>query len=289
MATRDRVGVIPRAIESILGQSFEDFELIVVDDGSTDGTERLMQGLSDPRIRYVHQANAGLSMARNRGIASARGRFVTFLDDDDEALPTWLERFALVLADGPSGIVCCGALFVTEGVREGRPILPRKLGALYEHQEGLFRSGTYACRRLLLEDAGGFAQDALRSQNTELALRLIPACRNRGWVVRAVHEPLVVIHRHARPPDYFRAKFIGARHILARHADRLRANPKDHSRFWAIAGVNAFRMGAYGESRRSFVRAIRAHPALAKNYLRLAVSLTPPVGRRVWRPSRTVE
>lgn len=89
LPTYNRVDVIGRAVSSILRQSFEDWELIVVDDGSTDGTCARLEGL-DPRIRCIGQANLGVYVARNTGVQAARGRYVTFMDSDDEWLPHFL-------------------------------------------------------------------------------------------------------------------------------------------------------------------------------------------------------
>ena len=65
---------LPRAIETILTQTFADFELIAINDGSSDGSAAVLDGLCDPRVRVIHQENRGLAAALNRGIASARGR-----------------------------------------------------------------------------------------------------------------------------------------------------------------------------------------------------------------------
>lgn len=89
LPTYNRVDVIGRAVSSILVQSFEDWELIVVDDGSTDGTCARLEGL-DPRIRCIGQANQGVYVARNTGVQAARGRYITFMDSDDEWLPHFL-------------------------------------------------------------------------------------------------------------------------------------------------------------------------------------------------------
>ena len=79
---------LPRAIESVLDQTFEDFEYIVVDDASTDNTKSIVEPYDDDRIHYVrHEENKGGSAARNTGITKARGRYVAFLDADDEWLP----------------------------------------------------------------------------------------------------------------------------------------------------------------------------------------------------------
>lgn len=81
--------VIGRAVSSVLMQTHQDWELIVVDDGSTDETRACLAGL-DERIRYITQPNQGVYVARNTGLAAARGRFVTFMDSDDEWLPHFL-------------------------------------------------------------------------------------------------------------------------------------------------------------------------------------------------------
>ena len=104
--TYQRREYVSRAVRSVLAQTFADFELIVVDDGSTDGTGEALAGL-DPRLRYVWQENRGTGAARNAGIARARGEIVAFLDSDDRWLPQHLEVVTEVLALHPTAIVAC--------------------------------------------------------------------------------------------------------------------------------------------------------------------------------------
>ncbi|MEX8495192.1 glycosyltransferase family 2 protein, partial [Sphaerotilus sp.] len=92
--------VIGRAVASVLMQSHQDWELIVVDDGSTDGTRDRIEAL-DPRIRYIEQSNQGVYVARNTGLSAARGRFVTFMDSDDEWMPHFLALTTAFLSAHP--------------------------------------------------------------------------------------------------------------------------------------------------------------------------------------------
>lgn len=90
--TYNRAHLVGRAIQSVLNQTYQDFEIIVVDDGSTDNTEEVVKSFNDPRIRYIrHDQNRGGSAARNTGIKMARGEYIAFQDSDDEWLPEKLE------------------------------------------------------------------------------------------------------------------------------------------------------------------------------------------------------
>ncbi len=94
---------LPQAIESVLGQTWQDFELIVVDDGSTDDTCQVLAPYQN-RLVYLYQENQGESSARNKGIQVAQGEYLAFLDSDDLWLATKLERQITVLEAWPSAV-----------------------------------------------------------------------------------------------------------------------------------------------------------------------------------------
>ena len=93
LPTYNRAHMLPRAIQSVIEQSFRDFELIIMDDGSTDNTAGVVNEINDSRIRYHFQENTERSIARNRGIDLASGKYICFLDSDDYYLPSHLESF----------------------------------------------------------------------------------------------------------------------------------------------------------------------------------------------------
>jgi glycosyltransferase involved in cell wall biosynthesis len=109
----NRADRLPEAINSILVQSFCDFELIVVDDASSEDIESVVRSIGDPRIRYIrHTVNGGASAARNTGLAEARGEFIAFHDSDDLWLPGKLKRQLEQLQKLPPevGVVCGGVI-----------------------------------------------------------------------------------------------------------------------------------------------------------------------------------
>ncbi len=98
MPTHNRASLIGKGIGSIIDQSWTDWELLLIDDGSTDHTRTVVEAFQDPRIRYVHQPHGERSRARNRGIELARGTHLCFIDDDDYWLPEHLAHFQSALA-----------------------------------------------------------------------------------------------------------------------------------------------------------------------------------------------
>lgn len=105
--TYNRADKIKPAVESVLNQTYSDFELIIVDDGSTDNTKSVIESIDDSRIKYVHQKNAGACAARNNGIRCAKGEYIAFHDSDDIWHKDKLEKQMDVLQKSGADIVCC--------------------------------------------------------------------------------------------------------------------------------------------------------------------------------------
>jgi glycosyltransferase involved in cell wall biosynthesis len=99
---------IAEAVASVFAQSLKDLEIIVVDDGSTDRTADIVEGIDDDRLRLIRQRHSGVSVARNTGLAAVRAPFVFFLDADDILAPDALRRMAATLTDMPTRVACFG-------------------------------------------------------------------------------------------------------------------------------------------------------------------------------------
>jgi glycosyltransferase involved in cell wall biosynthesis len=136
---------VRRAVESVLGQTFVDFELIVVNDGSTDGGPVIVRGYTDPRIRVIDQDNHGVSAARNRGIAEARAPLTAFLDADDE----WLPEFLMTIVGMTRRFPEAGAYATASEIHESSGAVTRLVcdGFGERYSEGIIEN---YCRTALL-------------------------------------------------------------------------------------------------------------------------------------------
>jgi glycosyltransferase involved in cell wall biosynthesis len=285
MPTFNRASTIKQSIQSVLEQDYADFELLVIDDGSTDNTEEVISSIGDSRVKYIKRSNGGISVARNTGIFQGVGEWMTFLDDDDQVSPDWLSTFNNMLLNSSVGVACIGAT-VYQDNRGPVTVMPRQLNAVYEDVRGLFWAGTFAARSFLLKKMGGFADAITCSHATELALRLIPACHQEGLAIESTNKALLRINRtdaYARRMRSPSCLLKGTTYLLEKHGEIIRRSPASLSRYLMIAGVAAARLGSHQESRKFFLRAFVAQPWNLKSFLRLMISLNSSVAEYVWR------
>lgn len=190
MAAKNYARFLPEAIESVRSQTFTDWELVIVDDGSTDDTPAAVKPyLADPRMKYVRSDRLGQSRAKNLGLRLSRGAFIAFLDADDAWMPTKLEK--QVAAFRPEvGVVFCGRELMDEsGTAIPRPPAPppptgRVLDAMFVQNFVCFSSAMV--RRSVFDHVGAFDPGLALAIDYDLWLRVA-----RHYEFAYVPEPLV--------------------------------------------------------------------------------------------------
>lgn len=172
---------IARALDSVLCQTFQDYEVVVVDDGSADGGGDIVGGYLDSRIRLIRQQNQGASVARNRGIRAAEADLVAFLDADDEWLPTFLERVLRLRKSFPDAGLLGTAYEVhfpgsivprVHSGEKGDRLIPSYFRAIVDLGTDLFNSSSIASPKDLLLEVGGFPEDAQWNEDGFLRCKL---------------------------------------------------------------------------------------------------------------------
>jgi glycosyltransferase involved in cell wall biosynthesis len=192
--THNRATMLKRAIESVLAQSYQDFELIIVSDGATDETDSLVEGWDDRRIRYFKHAHSkGASAARNTGIKNSRGAYLAFLDDDDEWLPFHLESLVDKMDDSePKVGLVYGWIDYYEGkrvIRQRHPTLKGKILKDMLDKQAITNSSVLLIRREVLDIVKGFDEELPRGNDGDFIRRI-----SKHFEVDYVPKVLAKIH-----------------------------------------------------------------------------------------------
>ncbi len=196
MSVYNGASYVEKSIKSILGQDFPDFEFIIVDDGSTDGTLPLLRQYeqADSRVKVVHQENTGLTIALNKGIEKASGGYIARQDADDISLPDRFQK-QFHFMEKSEDVVVCGANCIniyTDGLRTFWGWEDKHKLAKTVHYKTPFAHSTAFIRKSTLDAAGGYNKKYITAQDTELWLRL-----SKYGNIAMLKDPLV--ERHILP------------------------------------------------------------------------------------------
>jgi glycosyltransferase involved in cell wall biosynthesis len=275
--TRNRAALLARSIDSVLAQTFGDFELIVINDASTDQTRELLAGIADPRLRVIHrEQNKGAAAARNAGLAIARGEFLAFQDDDDYWLAQKLEKQVAALRAAPPDVGwCVGGYIVLEGST-----------AFYVGGERYFRNMDYRqglgetapdwslvatpnwlLRRTVLERAGLFDERLRSWDDWELGLRM-------DQVTKRVHvdQPLFVQHRGGGMMRAELARASDMRIIMDKHGSLWTHHRRVQAAHWYIVGRAESLYTPAPAGRAELRRSLRLDPGRAIAWAALGLS-----------------
>jgi len=195
--TYNHAHLLGRALVSALTQTFQDVEVIVVDDASEDGTAEVIARLGDPRLRLLRRSrHEGAARAWNAAIAEARGEWIAFLDSDDEWLPEKLARQLACARNAASVIYCRYYRQNTDGARALLPTRPLAEGDVLDEllaRTAVPTTSGYVVRRCALLEVGGFDETLASGQDYNLLLKLASVSHRFA----AVQEPLFIKHNHS--------------------------------------------------------------------------------------------
>lgn len=281
-------------MDSVLGQTFRDFEIICVDDGSTDETCAIVEQYAQDygeRLRLIKQANSGPAAARNNGARHSTGEYLAFLDADDSWSAKMLERTVAALdADAALSLVYCNASLVDS---EGAALDTTLVGKGFDHPPSLnelltrlwpIMPSAALVRRAAYEKCGGYRDElrgaSFRFEDVDFWIKMREQ-RPFGYIA----EPLVVWRfalfprQFKRLPDYSKALHIFEAYLNERYgvsaAPLVKARTRAPRSILATIGLKALQDGDRKRARAAFARAIRIDPWRLKNYLRWMRTFLP--------------
>ncbi len=181
---------LPLAVRSVLAQTWSDWEIVLVNDGSTDDTAAAAAQFSDPRIRYIYQSNLGLSAARNTGVRAASGRYLAFLDSDDEWEPEFLATCVRTLETNPKlAGVYTRNIFIDQNGQVlpniGGEVVPAEQFRSRSLEGGYFPPNSVLVSAAVVHEMGLFDVQLTSEEDWDLWLRI-----SERYVMQAIAQPL---------------------------------------------------------------------------------------------------
>jgi glycosyltransferase involved in cell wall biosynthesis len=269
--TYNREILVQNTIQSILNQTYREWELIIVDDGSTDNTEQVIQSyLSDNRIRYIKKQNSGQADSLNKGASHARGDFITFLDSDDEAYPGWLQVVHDHMKED-TGIICVGAIRkYPDGslIREGMNVF-RFFGKTIHLK---FTCGSLFIKRSVFQGIGGYDASLKSNIQTDLGYRLMAYLRNTALNSIVIDEYLVQINVHEGEQirtNWKRRREGGIQFIKKHYGFIYENDRREIANIYSTIAYSSYRLRKRNESVKYLFKAIRHNPVRWVNYMRV--------------------
>jgi glycosyltransferase involved in cell wall biosynthesis len=284
LPTRNRAHLLPRAIRSVVAQTFTGWELVVVDDGSSDRTLEVVEEFGDPRIVYVRRdSDHGLCQARNAGMAAAaRSQYFAFLDDDDEWLPAKLEWQLAVFAAGRPDLAVVGGGRVDRDEDGVETILPRHRGAIFEHLLARRAKGYSGVMVLVRRPSAGedpvFDPTFKCLEDVDYLLRIARGGSTFDYVPR----PVINVYRdHGTPHVWNHEGAIrGYERLLDKYRDDLVDRPRVAGYYHYCVARELAALGRTRESQARLREAAALDPANVRLRLWQAASYLGPIARR---------
>lgn len=274
--TYNRARYLKRAIQSVLDQSFQDFEIIVVDDASTDETRETIEAFQDPRIRYFHhESNRQEAGSRNTGVQNSVGQYIAFLDDDDVWLEQKLSMQVDLLDRNSSKIGAVYSSFLKIDAETEKVLGPWSaekrgdvLDALRE-DNWIGIPSTVLVRRECFEKVGLFDEQVEFGLDYDMWIRIA-----QYYEFEYLEEPLVLRSlNHGRLSTNWTLVMKGKESYLSKYPDFFSQDAKAHSHHLLSLGVLYCHNGHLRIGRATLLKAIRRNPGELRNYYYLALSL----------------
>jgi glycosyltransferase involved in cell wall biosynthesis len=284
--TYNRAHLIDRAIRSVLNQTYQDFELIIVDDGSMDDTEGTIKSFKDERIRYIrHKKNKGEAAARNTGIKIAKGQYIAFQDSDDESFPQRLEKQIKVLQSESSkvGIVYTSMYrFDKKGEKHHfvTPTIMPEDGLVYrealDDQLLNIGIGTAVVRRSCFETVGLFDERLPYFVDFDFFIRL-----SKYFYFYHIDEPLINYYETEGSLGSNLSAFVTSRKIiLENYFEDIKKDKRVLANHYLGIGIGLCANGEIEEGESYFAKAFKTYPlikkdrrSLSKHYFGIGINL----------------
>jgi len=273
--TYNRAEFLRNSVSSVLEQTFKDFELIISDDASTDDTKQYVKSIFDPRVMYIYnKTNMGVAAARNNALTISKGKYIAFLDDDDQWLPEKLEKQLRIIEKSPGSVrgVYSGELTIDLDSNKITSVsIPKYRGKILKEilPKNFIVTSSILLDKVCFEKAGLFDESIPFGEDFDMWIRIAGE-----FEFEYVPEPLVkrYLHKHRITTNY-EAVISGLKLLMSKHNKLFSKNKRAYSEYKLRLGIFHCYAGDTQEGRRVFIQAIKLYPFDIKHYYNFALSI----------------
>ncbi|NCD01144.1 glycosyltransferase family 2 protein [bacterium] len=289
--TYNRAHFLPRAINSVLNQTYKNFELIIVDDGSTDETRKIIKKFlkKDLRIKYIYQKNSGgPSKPKNTGIQICKGEYIAFLDSDDEWFANKLEKqikkYIKNNKNNNIGIVGCGAIRINTKNKKTKKVIPPRYVKI-KSSKVLNKTIPHSCSSVMIKKSvfkkiGLFDNNIKTADDYEIYIRI-----SRRYNFLFIREPLFNYYIHedniSKPnSEIDEEKIKEKQQIIKKHKKIFSKYPRAYSNEFKKIGTFKMLTKDYKNAKKYFIKSIKINP-FSRVYINLFLSFTPKLYKKI--------
>ncbi|WP_026934170.1 glycosyltransferase family 2 protein [Christiangramia echinicola] len=265
IASYNRAYCLPDAIESVLEQSGGNWELIIVDDGSSDETKKVISKfLTNERVQYYFQQNSGVSAARNKGVELSSGNHIIFLDSDDRFLPGLFSELNKV--DYSSyDIICWQVLKKVDGKLSVWK--PTRLEKIYNNITATFLAGSIGYKKEVFIEAGGFDPKMSFGENYELGMRI---SERKDLKIKILDQQFLsyTVNNEFRESNSYSNKLDSYIHLYQKHKVKYIKDKYSYSQINYFLGFIHEKLNMKEEAKKFYTSSFRINPLNHKAFLK---------------------
>ena len=268
--THNRAEFLRSAVKSVLNQTFQDFEIVIIDDASKDHTQEVIANFNDTRIKVIHnQVSKGAAGARNIGLINTSGEYIAFLDDDDEWLPEKLKIQTCLLDNSPPEV---GGIYTYSFIKEkvsGRVLSIWNYEIKDFSNENVVTTSSVLLRRECFGKCGLFDENMPTGSDYDMWIRI-----SEKFSFEIIKDALVnyYIHENRLSINYGK-KRRGLEILFDKHDNLFKKDTKEYSRMYLSLRVFYCYKGELLKGRRAFSKSIRMNPFEIRGYFNFLLSL----------------
>jgi glycosyltransferase involved in cell wall biosynthesis len=274
----NRASLIERPLKSLSNQTFQDFEIIIIDDGSTDNSKEIIAPyLINSQVNYYYQDNAGVCSARNFGAQKAKGDYLIFLDSDDAVEKNWLNDFYL-LKEEHFDMLFCSVQFVNH--KGNITIIDCSQPSEKSKSKGVYYPGSWAMKSSVFFDIDMYDEKLKYSENTDLKIKLI----EKGFSMGFVKNPNFIYYQNLSGGSKNELNKIQSNeYLIEKHKLFFINRPYVLQTFLQLIAISCFKLKQYKKARKIIIKAWKVNPKNVKIFINLLLIHFSFITKKRWK------